>query len=102
MPYIDPADRKRLDEAIVHLSNVIVKIEEEHGDSKFFAGPLNYCITKLTLEVLPERRYWAYALADGVLSTCRQEFYRRYIAPYEDEALATNGDVQVEHGAPIH
>lgn len=29
----------------------------------------------------------------GALETCKQEFYRREAAPYEDDKLAVNGDV---------
>jgi hypothetical protein len=30
---------------------------------------------------------------DGVLANCYLEFYRRYIAPYEDKAILRNGDI---------
>ena len=97
MPYIIPADRQRLDPLIHALVDEIVMIEDEHGNSHDFAGPLNYAMTKLALELVPEDRYWAHALTYGVLTTMAAEYYRKYIAPYEDEALKTNGPVQIRN-----
>jgi len=33
------------------------------------------------------------AFAMGVLSAITEEFYRRKVAPYEDEKIVENGDV---------
>ena len=94
MPYISQGQRLNLDPHIEKLAGVIKEAAAELGDEKTaFAGVLNYCCTKLALTVIPERRYYAMALVQGVFNTMAQEFYRRYVAPYEDEQIKKNGDV---------
>ena len=60
-------------------------------------GNLNYTITKMCLEYLSERtdgpHYAGFNEVVGVLECVKQEFYRRMVAPYEDEACKRNGDV---------
>lgn len=58
-------------------------------------GVLNYCITRLITIVLGELgwRYFKINRAVGVLECVKQEFYRRLAAPYEDSAIAKNGDI---------
>ena len=91
MPYIAPEDRPDLDPAIDELAAAVrAKAEERDGS---FEGFLNYAITRLVLGVLPSRRYASIARATGVLENVKQEFYRRYAAPYEDEQIDKSGDV---------
>lgn len=91
MPYIPPEDRPDLDPAIEALAHAVrAKAAERDGS---FEGYLNYAITRLVLGVLPSRRYASIARATGVLENVKQEFYRRYAAPYEDEQIARSGDV---------
>lgn len=91
MPYIAPEDRPDLDPAIDDLVQTIrAKAEARDGS---FEGYLNYAVTQLVLGVLPERRYGSIARATGVLENVKQEFYRRYAAPYEDEQIEKSGDV---------
>lgn len=90
MPYITPEDRPRLDAAIEALARAVRECAAERGG---FEGHLNYAITRLALEVIPERRYASIARVTGVLENVKQEFYRRYAAPYEDEQIARSGDV---------
>ena len=52
-----------------------------------------HAVTRLVLDVLPSRRYASIARATGVLENVKQEFYRRYAAPYEDEQRERSGDV---------
>lgn len=86
MPYIKPRRREELITAITELASEI-KTE----------GELNYAVTKLLLSVeLPEYDSPSYKLLNaliGVLESCKMEFYRRAVAPYEDEKIAQNGDV---------
>ncbi len=91
VPYVPPEDRPALDPAIAELAASIRAQAESRGGS--FEGYLNYAITRLVLEVLPERRYASIARATGVLENVKQEFYRRYAAPYEDEQIEKSGDV---------
>ena len=91
MPYVAPEDRADLDPAIDELVRVLdAKAGERDGA---FEGILNYAVTRLVLGVLPSRRYSSIARATGVLENVKQEFYRRYATPYEDEQIEKSGDV---------
>lgn len=91
MPYIRQEDRPELDKHIDALSDIIISIVGRNDAS--FAGMLNYCCTRLALNVIPARRYWAIATVTGVFKNIADEFYRRYGVPYEDEQIQKNGDV---------
>lgn len=80
MPYIDSDSRWFINDCLAGcvLENV---------------GELNYAITKLLLGYCEESSYARYNEALGVLSAVTQEFYRRVIAPYEDQKILENGDV---------
>lgn len=93
MPYIKQEHRSRLDPHIENLAQEIQRIAEEEKDPLAFAGLFNYTCTKLGLRLLPERRYKWIALLVGVFETVKQEFYRRFAGPYEDEQIEKNGDV---------
>jgi hypothetical protein len=91
MPYIAQEDRRALDPAIEKLVDAVRERAEQHQGS--FEGYLNYALTRLVLGVVPERRYASIARVTGVLENTKQEFYRRYAAPYEDEQIDKSGDV---------
>ena len=91
MPYIPAEDRPAIDAAVAPLARAVREAAQARDAS--FEGHLNYALTRLVLEVLPERRYGSIARATGVLENVKQEFYRRYAAPYEDEQRARSGDV---------
>jgi hypothetical protein len=94
MPYIQKRYRLKLDPQIEELALAIKKVAQEMGDKNTdFAGVLHYCCTRLALEVIPERRYKFMAFVYGTLGAITEEFYRRYVAPYEDEQMKKNGDV---------
>jgi hypothetical protein len=60
-------------------------------------GDLNYCITVLVHEYLKAHGK-SYAVMNdcmGVLEAAKLEFYRRIVAPYEDEKIKENGDIQI-------
>jgi len=91
VPYIAPEDRPSLDGLVDSLAEAIrAKAAERSGA---FEGYLNYAVTRLVLGVAPERRYATIARITGVLENVKQEFYRRYAAPYEDEQIERSGDV---------
>ena len=80
MPYISEAQRKAL-----------------WSDARLpaSAGELNYAFTMLALDYM-QRRGKSYASINdviGALESAKLEFYRRYVAPYEDTKIAENGDV---------
>lgn len=91
MPYIAPGDRPPLDAHVDALARAVRDHADAHEGA--FEGALNYAITRLVLEVMPSRRYSSIARATGVLENVKQEFYRRYAAPYEDEQIEKSGDV---------
>jgi hypothetical protein len=93
MPYIDARYRSELHDHIEALADIIVRNDEANKHDGSYAGQLNFVITALILELIPERRYWAIAMITGVLENVKQEFYARYARPYEDEQIAKNGDV---------
>lgn len=91
MPYIPDEQRQDLDPAIDRLAGQIRALSaKQEGD---YEGLLNYSVTRLSLQVIPERRYKHIARVSGVLANVYSEFYRRYVGPFEEEAAAKHGDV---------
>ena len=81
MPYIEQEKR--------------TKINTPQPSSMSKSGDLCYALYKTCLSYLPkEPAFTVYCDILGALEACKQEVYRRYIAPYESEALARNGDVE--------
>jgi hypothetical protein len=93
MPYITDERRADLDPLIGRLAGVIQYDPSGVREPTRFAGELNYVVTRLLLRVLPEKRYWSLALGIGTLICVIFEFYRRFVAPYEDKAIQKNGDI---------
>ena len=81
MPYISKEQR--------------ISIAEDGGlPTAVNVGELNYLITRLIVNYLPSNtRYADYNEVIGVLESAKLELYRRMVAPYENAALAMNGDV---------
>jgi hypothetical protein len=84
MPYIEQEDRNKFDELLMILSDVITS-----------PGELNYVITMLSASFAEQEggNYAALNATVGVLESAKLEFYRRRVAPYEDEKMRLNGDV---------
>lgn len=61
-------------------------------------GDLNYVLTEAAIRYVRQRGLSYQTINDvlGALAAAAQEFYRRMAVPYEDEALARNGDVYPE------
>ncbi len=59
------------------------------------AGELNYCITTLVGMYWETNgaRYQQINDVLGALEGAKLEFYRRIVAPYEDQKIKENGDV---------
>ena len=89
MPYIPSEDRHPINELTAPLIEHLKQLPLEQQD-----GALNYTVTKI-LKELYDPRYFNYNRAMGVLSAIQAEFYRRDVAPYEDEKIAENGDVSL-------
>jgi hypothetical protein len=93
MPYINDADRALLDPPLDNLVQVLNQMDVEDVTHTGWAGRVNYLVTRLTLRTLPSQRYWVMALGVGTLVCTIFEFYRRFVAPYEDAAIKKNGDI---------
>jgi hypothetical protein len=91
MPYITKEDRHALNESIDGLAIAIKATCDNEPTAQ--AGVLNYACTRLALALYPKRKYWQLALVVGVFVTVVLEYYRRWVAPYEDQKIAQNGDV---------
>jgi hypothetical protein len=85
MPYIDKQIRPVFDNQIEDLSRLIKT-----------PGELTYVLYRLCIGYPANhsgRKYQFFAEIAGALMNTYQEFYRRIIAPYEDEKIRENGDV---------
>ena len=88
MPYIIPAHRDIIDKLI----NDLIITLKTRWDIPVRDGAVNYTITRL-LDGLYPPGYRSFNAAIGVLSAVQLEYYRRVVAPYEDEKIVENGDV---------
>ena len=94
MPYILPKRRERFIDILATIKEKIeiLDVSDEH---EIKAGDLNYLITKILdsyIEV-KGKNYANYNELIGMLECCKAEYYRRRVAPYEDEKIKSNGDV---------
>ena len=88
MPYIVKERRDEINPLLIELIKELRKEETTAGD-------INYAISQIiwkTYDASP-----GYARANslmGVLQGVQSEFYRRKVAPYEDEKIEENGDIE--------
>ena len=90
MPYIHPESRRMLDNTI----NNLIACLERHTALEISVGELNYVVTCLVFAKW--RNNTSYSTGNaiiGMLECAKTEFYRRHLAPYEDEKIKQNGDV---------
>jgi len=97
MPYIEQKRRNLYDKLISKLAKKIVKVNVDNAD--LFCGDLNYIITKLLVSVYYKEnpcsiRYNDHNEIIGMLECCKNEWYRKLTAPYEDEKITKNGSVK--------
>ncbi len=85
MPYIKQKDRTRIEDG----TSIIVPKN---------AGELNFILTSIIQYYFLHRggRYQQINDVIGALEGAKLEFYRRVVAPYEDEKIKENGDVLFE------
>ena len=94
MPYIKPQLREKLDPQIAALRTQLI---DNFGEDEI-EGALNYTFSELVWSVpvaSADATKWRYKFINrviGVLECVKQEFYRRLAGPYEDKAIAENGD----------
>ena len=98
MPYIskklrnlkiyDSEIEDKISDIIIHISNIY------HEND--FEGICNYCISRIVAGVMKPDSGWRYRWlnrAHGTFFSAAAEFYRRVVAPYEDECIKKNGDI---------
>ena len=80
MPYIKQEQRKEL----------------AQGRPPKDPGELNYQITRMVLDYLKGKgeSYAVFNEIMGVFTCASAEFYRRWVAPYEEKKIEENGDVR--------
>ena len=87
MPYILKENREKYNALLEELIGILKKQPLDLVD-----GEIHYIVTKILKEVYP-LRYFNLNRAVGVLESCKLEFYRRVVGPYEDKKIEENGDV---------
>lgn len=88
MPYVTKEAREDYDPAI---DNLIKYLVGDKYPNRIDPGILNYIVTRILIGVRPSC-YQDYNSLVGMLECCKQEFYRRAVASYEDEKIKENGD----------
>ncbi len=93
MPYIPQDDRTTYDPMIETLAGLLAG---ESCDRR--KGHANYVITQTLRKAWgvdhdENESYSSYADIVGTLECAKQELYRRWVAAYEDKAIAVNGDL---------
>jgi hypothetical protein len=87
------SDRMKVDSEINELVEKIKLLVKENDDETSYLGLLNYTLTSIILYTIPKKKYWLIAGVTGVLQNIISEFYRRYVADYEDLKAEENGDL---------
>lgn len=91
MPYITLVEREVLDDEVDKLCVVL----EEQGYNE---GQVTYVLYKIVARWFKHiPKYKSIARIRGVLTGTMTEFDRRIAAPYEDEKIEDNGDVDLEY-----
>jgi len=83
MPYIKKEERVELNFVVDNMTAMNVKPN----------GRLNYVLFKLCKDTV-EPSYNNYKNFIAELTECAEEIRRRFLAPYEDEKIKENGDVE--------
>ena len=87
MPYIERTARLQYAELIDSLFDML-------DQNDFHSGHLNYVIySLLKRRFMKHRGYSEGSRLRGVMFDVAEEFYRRLLAPYEEQMIDKNGDV---------
>jgi hypothetical protein len=95
MPYIAKNLRRSYDPLIDKLATKLLGTATNDNMS----GDFNYIIFRLAKILLDptnggQKRYARMNMISGVLTNVELEIYRRLIAPYEDEKIGSEGDIE--------
>lgn len=104
MPYVNDDIRNEIDcyilEAndygVTNLDSLLQTIKETWPEEKM-AGIANYIISSVVAKLMlrgKHKNYNRINSAVGVLECAKMELYRRVAGPYEDLAIAKNGDIE--------
>ncbi len=88
MPYIAAADKQKFNEIFDEFDTLVSLHDMPPGE-------LNYLFTVLAI-MFTEQKGVSYTNMNevmGVFESAKLEYYRRMVAPYEDEKIKENGDV---------
>jgi len=88
MPYINKDERTQYVATLEVLIGELKRVPEEERD-----GHINFCVTWLLKRLYYPPKYKRFNAAIGVLECIKAEFYRRVVAPYEDQKIVDVGDV---------
>lgn len=88
MPYIPQKDRSQ------YRHEIDILVDTLCGNG-LQAGHLNYVISSILVQCMRNKGlcYEVVNIIDGVLGCACKEFYRRWVAPYEDIKISMNGDI---------
>jgi len=87
MPYIKQKERVKFEEVIKDLVKLLEK------DKENLAGNLNYVVTSIIKRLSKDLRYKKANEIIGALECIKLEYYRRVLAPYEEQKRKLEGDV---------
>lgn len=88
MPYVKKEKRVELDRIVDQILALMKQLPDKDRD-----GCLNYLFTK-TLKSLYKPSYFNYERIMGLMECIQHEFYRRWIASYEDLKMREHGDIE--------
>lgn len=93
MPYIPQDQRSEIDWELDCLLDELDLLMSRYPDKQ--AGILNYTISYIISKILKGNLNYANInMVVGVLECAKLELYRRLAGPYEDKAIAKNGDLE--------
>ena len=95
MPYIERAERHKYDPLIDHLAGIL----NTKVDNDSLSGEMNYVLFRLAKLLCNEQsggkhNYARMAVVSSAMSEAQAEFRRRIMAPYEDQKIESNGDIE--------
>jgi hypothetical protein len=91
MPYLTVKDKEEIKNSVDYLSDTL-----ERKPIESFVGYINYLNFVFVRRWIKKngKKYFVFASIIGTLICCILEIYRRLVAPYEEEKIISNGDVE--------
>lgn len=92
MPYIKQELRDELNTVVDAFAQRIKEMNQNNPEHTR-DGLLNYSLTRIFNQVYSDARYHDFNELIGLLECCKLEYYRKYIADYENLKENENGKV---------